>query len=387
MTTITQGTLRQLFAQGTQNTYFNSSNSHNPYATSITSINFINNKLDVLRNADLMRPVYIKSDKKIEYVDYIIGGSRINRIPLEFCNKLNNFETERDGHFMYKIPDFFKDIILIAQTRTTSFHLKLQDNETSCQATLYCKYVYLKYTERTALAQNSHNITMTNFQWRDFYIGEGDNVIDIYMFNGLAKGFFIENIDIDKVNSIKLLFNGQTRLEYDKTMIELFTKKINEDLIYINLDDTNWDDFTFYGAANLSQLETITLKINSDIEQHISIKMLTPNVLKYMNGLTGLQWTYSPNNSTIYNNVSNIPPSLPIPKKIEGLVLCPIDYEHIGENEHYKTCTICKKHFKNESIDKWLETNNTKSCPLCRSTWTDFTTYINTDTSIIEIVN
>ena len=91
MTTIAQGPLIQLVAQGSQNAYFNNSNTHAPYATSIIPVNFINNKLDVPRNADIMRPVYIKSDKKIEYVDYIIGGSLINRIPLEFCNKLNNY--------------------------------------------------------------------------------------------------------------------------------------------------------------------------------------------------------------------------------------------------------------------------------------------------------
>lgn len=145
-------------------------------------------------------------------------------------------------------------------------------------------------------------------------------------------------------------------------MIELFTKKINDNLMYINLDGTSWDNFTFQGAPNFSRLNTIQFKMNSDIEQNMSIKILTPNVLMYDNSLAGLRW---------------------VAKKIEEQVRCPISYEYIGENECYKTCAVCKRHFENESIDKWLETNNTNSCPLCRSTWTDFTTYINTtDTSL-----
>jgi hypothetical protein len=380
MTTISQGPLIQLVAQGSQNAHFNNTNNNtkSPYATSIVPVNFINNKLDVPRNGDTVLPLYIKSDKKIEYVDYNIGGSLINCFPLEFCNKLNNFETEKEDHFIYKIPDFFKDIILIyIQYNTISFHLKLQDNA-SCQATLYCKYSYLDALGRAALAHNPHNIIINNFQWHDFNIGEGNTEINLDRFNGLVKGFFIENIDIDKVNSIKLSFNNHTRFEYDKTMIELFTKKINEDLIYINLDDTNWDDFIFHGAANLSRLDTVQLKINSDIEQHISIKILTPNVLKYTSDVAGLQWVYTPNNCS---NIIHTPLYLPIAKKLIGDTLCPIEYEHIGENDKYKTCTTCKKNFGEESINIWLKTNSAKICPLCRSTWTNFTTYINTDTT------
>lgn len=158
------GPLTQLSSLGTQNAYFNNSNSntHSNYAVNIILENFVNNKVYVSHSkGDLMRPLYIKSDKKIEYVDYMIGSQRVNCIPLEFCNKLNNFETERDGHFMYKIPDFFKDIILIAvRYSPIYFHLKLQDNETSCQATLYCKYVYLNNVKRQECRVNTQKVIM-----------------------------------------------------------------------------------------------------------------------------------------------------------------------------------------------------------------------------------
>ena len=56
-------------------------------------------------------------------------------------------------------------------------------------------------------------------------------------------------------------------------------------------------------------------------------------------------------------------------------MFCPIEYTNINIDDKYQHCNICKHNFCNESILKWLNTNNT--CPMCRSEWNESIIYIN----------
>lgn len=64
--------------------------------------------------------------------------------------------------------------------------------------------------------------------------------------------------------------------------------------------------------------------------------------------------------------------------------LCYISHDFIKENDKYMECTNCNKRFFELAIKQWLlmKTPDNKTCPTCRSIWTNYNIYINT--SILE---
>jgi hypothetical protein len=58
--------------------------------------------------------------------------------------------------------------------------------------------------------------------------------------------------------------------------------------------------------------------------------------------------------------------------------ICCITYEEISINERYMICKECKNNYKEQSLKQWLRQNiSSKTCPTCRTNWTDYTIYIN----------
>ena len=68
-----------------------------------------------------------------------------------------------------------------------------------------------------------------------------------------------------------------------------------------------------------------------------------------------------------------------IRKKIIEDNICPITFEPIEEYDIYMNCTCCKKNFFEDEIRRWLHPKSlqNKTCPNCRSQWSDYNMYIN----------
>ena len=186
-------------------------------------------------------------------------------------------------------------------------------------------------------------------------------------FDGLVKGLFIENIDISKIKSLGIQFNGYNLFNYNKIMIDLFVQKIGKDIVYIQLDDRNnkFDDFIFKSSVNFSRIDDIQIKFDTETDQNIRILSLCSNCLMYVEGCVGLTYEY---NILEYMKEN-------IRKIIEGDKICLINHEIIGNGEHYMSCMTCKKNFKEDKLKRWFEESTT--CPHCRSKWQDNTVYIN----------
>ena len=69
-------------------------------------------------------------------------------------------------------------------------------------------------------------------------------------------------------------------------------------------------------------------------------------------------------------------------KHIIGNNLCPLLQKKIEINESYMTCRICHVNFDGDIITFILKKK--EQCPCCKSKWTDFNTYINIPSSIVE---
>ena len=102
---------------------------------------------------------------------------------------------------------------------------------------------------------------------------------------------------------------------------------------------------------------------------------------------------YDTINNTIYNNAYysvngtsrtsrtsiNMFSGAMIRKKIIEDNICPIRFEPIEEYDIYMNCTCCKKNFFEDELRQWLlpKSLQNKTCPNCRSQWTDYNMYIN----------
>ncbi len=358
----------QLGAFGTTNilSSFNEIN-EDRYANENIEYEFINNKVHIQRTSDLMTPLYIYSDRPIEYLSIYIGGEQIINFPLTFCNTLLNIENEMN-EYLYKLPwDLLKikPIPLIAlQYHTIDFKLI---TSYQCNAKLYTKQIFLENNARQRIVLRGEPISIHIKQFQEQQIQLDSNHHNYQLnFVGIIKGFFIDNInDIQEINNIEFLLNNATRFNYNKIMIRLFTKKISDRCIYIPLDEDDFNGLNNQGGLNCDRIEIISLRIDSNINQNVMIRALNVNVLRIESGIGGLVIPHSP----------NIPHSPEINKKIEGDIICAISLLHIQNENKYMTCTVCKKNFMEESLRKWLVKEN--NCPTCRSQWTENIIYIN----------
>ena len=232
------------------------------------------------------------------------------------------------------------------------------------------KYKFLNTQLREALYTNDQYYFMKNFQWKNYIIKEGQSRNELN-FKGLIKGLFIENIDISKIKSLGIQFNRKYRLNYNKTMIDLFIKKISNDIVYINFDDSNnkFDDYIFTSSANFSRIDEVYINIDTEIDQNIRILTLNANCLQYSQNFINLMYSYNIP-EYIIKKIKKF-----IKKQLEGDKLCPIGYGEINNGDHYMNCITCKKNFNPDNLNTWLEKSYT--CPHCRSKWQDNIVYIN----------
>jgi hypothetical protein len=299
------GALMQLFAYGKENVCFNGKT--DLYSEGYSVSRFVNNTLDIPREGDTCRPMYIKSDKKINNITFKIGGGIITRIPLEFCNKLYGQQTIKDDYYLYKIP---WNLICV----TDIYRIKIPfnsiqfviDSDNICNAELYIKYVYLDTKPRKELCNTDKQSNIKVFEWETFKINE-DKKWNRLNFTGLSKGIFIENIDITKINSITLWFGRHQRFFYNKMMIELFVKKIGQDINYIQLDDAknNFDEHIYTSSINFTRIDNISIQFDTEIEQNIRILNLRANALTYTDNVADLIYKY------------NVPEKLDAPEKLD----------------------------------------------------------------------
>ena len=155
MTThLSRGALMSLVAYVTINMFF-IYRRKNFYYEKTSCIKFYNNKLTIKREGDTCVPLYIKSDKEIKNIKLKIGGLIINKIPLEFCNKLYGHKIKKDNYFLYKIPwnlIFEKDLYII-KLKLSNIDIIIE-SDYICNAELYLK-IDIYYQSRRDLVNTN----------------------------------------------------------------------------------------------------------------------------------------------------------------------------------------------------------------------------------------
>jgi hypothetical protein len=338
------------------------------YSVRNDSIPFNNNNLKINRNCEVFIPKYIVSDKEIKHLQIFFNPNTQFDVPFNFYQKIGLITPKKYlDKYCYNIPWkflFSKNIPLIA-LQFCEFKFNISTDE-PCQAEMYGEKYFLNDTDRRRLSMESTDMlvkfinSMNNLQ-----LSEGENIIDL-SYQHIITGIFLDNIDIDNIESISLYFCDRIRLYYDKMMLQLFLKPINNsNCYYLSFDNQTFDNSNILGGILCSEID-ITLKIISNTEQTINIKAFDQNIMRIQSGLCGTLFIRDFHTNEI------------IHKKITDDNYCAISHDEINTGDKYMSCHTCKKNFQQKAIHNWLKKYK-ENCPCCREAWSNNVIYINSD--------
>ena len=328
----------------------------------------------------IIKPLYIVSDNKIEFLSFQLGPESITYFPLDFCNKITNYQCNKNlkNKYVYKLPwdmlsynsiDLNKLVFIKIQFKIYSDH--------ECKAKLYVSHTYndtrdihlQASTVYSDFSKRKPNKTINNYSVKNVVKNEiiknsALNIIDMgltpsvslfspisssnpdtdYLVNGLisgikkfsiqspnhlyfhkhyflqtqihkaklydsnmtyiplkfyglAKGIFINNIDLNNILLFKLSLNKPNDI-IEKVNLNLSKKnykKINTDCYYIPFNDIPYEKiYEDLPKSNidLSKLKDLVLIIKSEIIQNIEVIVLNFNCLLSNKGQTKLMHDY-----------------------------------------------------------------------------------------------
>lgn len=284
-------------------------NIENIYTALNINLQFVDNKVSLNHLGDLFVPKCIISNNPI--TEILIHTAELNIMSFipDFIKKIIPTPYGNiDGFYIYNIPwNMFsqKDILIICSNyNVIDFTISTEEGT---EATLYGTYTFLPQNIRKDLVLNTQQYQIKQIQKHSHNIIIGNNDIDLN-FIGITKGFFLDNITINNIDHLKILYNGQERLSYDRHMLLLFVKQISHDLLYISLDNKPWSCNDFNGSINMTSDANISIIINSSVETCVKIYFIIPKILVYLSGCVGLKNEYSINKISlpIYQSIKQL---------------------------------------------------------------------------------
>ena len=247
-------------------------------------------------------------------------------------------------------------------------------------------------------------------------------------FRGFVKGFFIESTLVSQyLQEIKFYTNQFIRFHYDAYLIRQKCVKISDDMIYFPFNSqelfSNNSNASYRGSINFDGIESHFLNLKFlHRRQKVRIYVLSKNNYNQRDNIINIQNMY--NSFNLYEDF-NTHPLTPIDELIRPFIpeehliyagpihdvslndtpyisqvlnrkineqdqkICPIEQTEIKENERYMLCYSCQNCYSEYAIISWFVScnnyNRSSTCPTCRSPWSDYNVYINTDQEIQDI--
>ena len=220
-------------------------------------------------------------------------------------------------------------------------------------------------------------------------------------FSGLSKGYFLEG-NIDRISSFNIWLNGHKFHHYNKIMLQLYSTKIHDNLLFLPFsasckDYINRNRYTFVAGLNHGRIDSIVCEITFTTPQtYFAIHSVEFNILTYNTGQTKCKYNNDVQFINVFstNNSRYMPPTLddiiytnpsPIEWNTENKIIditrndeCPIMYSRFENGCIYATCETCNVNVDADALKTYFNTIFTKTCPCCRSQWTNFIVYVNT---------
>ena len=376
------------------------------------------NRLQISKSCDKIVPEYLEFELapgyNIENIHKAYFQMRINNngiltlildIPLRFLMLLNNYEI-CDNRLYIQIPfEMFCDkfsTLSLPPNDNVHFDLPGITND-FLNSKLIMKRLYFDADVRRELARNQQTIFLQQLSSVEINAEEPKNEFKFKApFRGIHKGFYIECENVDNINNIQIKLNWvETPLiNYGRFLVKKKCVKVNSKLLYIPFNyeksQSGRNISDFFGSVNLERIDRTMLNIKLDNPiSKICIYGLGSDVLdissnnihlhfKYFMGHHYLDYRENGiyiNNDGIYfsstssfHYVSNI-----VYKQITDLnkIQCCIEHDDISSGARYMSCIKCHNNYNETALKAWFENKTRKTCPMCRETWTDFTTFIN----------
>lgn len=366
--------------------------------------NFFNNKFNIPREYDIYEPTKIMCNDCnenffIKSIILTIGNIDIISIRdtnfFDFINFSENIQIDGKLCKVYHLDK--TNIFFPIKVSLLKYH------EINITITTVGNCNNIKLNGRGSFVGNTINNNISEEMIKTISIGKVENYSSnqekqIHI-NENINGIILTNINVNIINSISLKLCEYNRINYtDKFEIMMNTQRINDNTIYINLNECNYYDNINNNSLTTRHFDIITIKIgldegNDNIDFHLGC--YSNNILLYSAGMGGLRYAYDNNGTIPINDTEPVVYSEPMvtlfgnisykgilrnrrgwivkQKLLSGDNICPILYEEIKET--YIMCSHCKKNFDCSIIDWWINTN--KRCPLCIQPWNNFTIYEN----------
>jgi hypothetical protein len=336
----------------------------------------------IINNVDLINH-YLSLYTKLYPVDNVISNSFVVKIPFEsLFDKLNIFEC------------MFHNI---------EFQIENLNNENFASINLICTntFEFERRLDNTTLYRQ-------NFIYQDIDNNNDDRLLNSISlnFDFIIRGYFLE-CNVQKLSNLSISFNRSTLFNYNKTMINLFTKKINDKLLYIPLNNNfNYEDYNidnFLGAINHSRFDRVTMDLEWETPPgNLRLWANTACLIRYNNGLfnyscgnfinhqlinsnnavinmiqnnLSLGWPETIQNNTQSNN-TEWPEIIRIIDTSRNLT-CPISFEEFTTGCRYCFCNTCNNNFMASPLRIYFNNRHSNNCPICRTPWTNNNIYIN----------
>jgi hypothetical protein len=402
----------------------------------ISEYNFNNNELIIQKMSDKIIPDFlvlrmndeqsyenIINNNILQYVNLnlFIGNNIIYSVPLSFLCAMNP-PLIRNNKLHIKLNfHYFIEFIPLCKLEYSEIIFKIHGsnrliNFVDNYSLISKCYHYIDTNIGSIMTQITNtfikclNSIYVNIPHHEFVF-----TLNISNFKGFSKGLFIEG-KIDHLTEICLKINNFSRIHYNKFLIEQYCTKISNKLLYLPFSPNNisYKSNVFDGSINLTRADYITLKLTFNTPQNnIGVHNLFVTKLDYRNGymhlltnnfncIEPLMLNYhnngyqlfhtnntNPNNNNTINNYnqnnSDLNNSIIVINEIQNKFInpeiedniCQINIEPINEKTRYMECNLCHKKFKDHSLIFWLNHNEIKSCPICRTTWNNYIIYIN----------
>ena len=210
----------------------------------------------------------------------LIQGNTIFSIPINFFISLYGYKKKENIiKIQLEFKMFFENLIFYTKYQNIVFALSEKLNN------ILESILTIKVSEFNGDISNTNVIQqIETTKIEDNFL----QTVNITLYNNsLAKGFFI-GANLDDISTIKLLLNGQDRIDYDEILLNTICKKINDNLFYIPLDInqeyTDCSENSYYSALNLARIDSSRFTfIFKHISENICIYTLGLNYVKYYN--------------------------------------------------------------------------------------------------------
>lgn len=166
-----------------------------------------------------------------------LNGNKFMEIPIKWLSYLNKITYQKNNNngvlhkYYITFPDFLFKLNMMSIKKD---HVKIKCSvpNSIVSSSLVVQTIYLDSNIRKKMAFNQYS-KMHQHLYQSVPNVENNKMIFKISTHCYTKGYFIYGKSICDINSISIVADGHELLKYDKDLIILFCKQINENMLYL----------------------------------------------------------------------------------------------------------------------------------------------------------